>query len=319
VWEPTTIDELRFQVLEVIAPADEDGSSEETKVLLPRLLQRWPFGVIDDVLRSKPEAQIAESLDPALLFTSDEINEIEAAETWDQIARLLGDDKASKLRFTSGQLAHLESLISAQINARDRTLVGQCPNIIVCRPVFNGNKATGVVRELQAHRRLIELQHYAGEPQAAVFVLENSNDEKLVWRNAVTELLAAPKGRWSGFAKEQNGSELSTQRAQEIADFVTKNELVSERIVNEMRTARQKLKLRWGEPQRSALDGAGKGQAQAEFERDRAGELGNAIRGRLYYKQVLSTYGAGQVFRFRDISVIDFANEVIKILTKQEG
>ena len=316
VWEPTTIDELRLHFVEVMTRADENGTLEETKVLLPRLLQRWPFGAVDDVLWSKPDTQIGEPLDPALFLTDEEIKTIEAAETWEQIADLLGEDKASKLRFTSGQLAHLESLISAQINARDRTLVGQCPNIILYRPVFNGNKATGVVRELQAHRRLVELQHYVDQPQTAVFVLENSNDEKLVWRNAVRELLTAPKGRWSGFAKEE-GSQISTQKAQEIACFVTKNMLDPDHVVNEMSKAYRVLKFRWGNPTQSVLDGAAKGQALEEFKKDRADELENEIRGRMHYKQVLSTYGEGQVFLFRDICVIDFANEVIKVLTNQ--
>lgn len=319
VWEPTTIDELRLQFVQVIAPVDIDGTLEETKVHLPRLLQRWPFGAIDDVLWSEPKSKVGEPLDPALFFTNDEIKKVETAETWDQIANLLSGDKTTKLRFIAGQLAHLESLISAQINARDRALVGQCPNIILYRPVFNGNKATGVVRELQAHRRLVELQHFGGQPQVAVFVLENSSDDKFVWRNAVRELLTSPKGHWSRFAKEENGSQISMQRAKEIAALVTNNKLDANHVVKEMDKLSRELKFRWGEPPQSVLDSAAKGQARAEFERERARELEYEIQGRMQYTQVLHTYEEGQVFLYRDVGVIDFAKEVVRVLTNKEG
>jgi len=319
VWEPTTIDELRLQFAQIMAPVDKDGTLEETKVHLPRLLQRWPFGAIDDVLWSEPKPKVGDPLDPALFFTNDEIKKVEIAETWDQIANLLNGDKTTKLRFIAGQLAHLESLISAQINARDRALVGQCPNIILYRPVFNGNKATGVVRELQAHRRLVELQHYGNQPQVLVFVLENSSDEKLVWRNAVKELLTAPKGRWSGFAKEENGLKISMQRAKEIADLVTKDKLDANHVVKEMGKLSRELKFRWGEPPQSVLDTAAKGQARADFEIERAGELEYEIRGRMQYRQVLKAYEEGQVCLYQDRSVIDFAKEVVRVLTNKEG
>ena len=319
VWEPTMIDELRFQVVEVIAPADEDGTVNEITLHAPRLLLRWPFHRVDEFLWSQPPQPMGEPLDPALLFTSDEIKEIEAAETWEQIVDSLGEEKSTKLRFISGQLAHLKSLITAQINARDRTLVGQCPSIILYRPVFNGSKATGVVRELEAHRRLVELQHYAGQPQMAVFVLESSDDEKLVWRNTVRELLIAPKGRWSNSAKEEDGSQLSTQKAQEIADFVTKNKLDPTQVVNEMHGASQTLNFRWGTPPQSALDGAAKGTAWVDFKKDRTQELEHEIQARMKYAEVLKSYEEGTVFQHKDIGLIDFAKKVVKVLTNQEG
>lgn len=316
VWEPTTIDELRLKLVQIVAPT-EKGKLEETKMYIPRLLQRWPLGNADEILWSQPPQQTEEPLDPAFFLTNDEVKKIENAETWDQIVKLLGQDKCTKLRFISGQLAHLVSLISIQINSRDRTLVGQCPAIIIYRPVFNGNKATGVVKELQAHRKLVELQHYIGQSQGVVFVLENSDDEKLVWRNAVKELLIAPKGRWSGFAKEERGQDISSDRAGEIACFVTKNNLSFENVVKEMKNASQVLEFHWGEIPQSTLVGAVKGQDWAEFDEDRVQELKIEIKARMHYKKVLGTYEESQKFVKRDLNVIDFANIIIKVLTNQ--
>lgn len=163
------------------------------------------------------------------------------------------------------------------------------------------------------------MRHYSDQPEAAVFVLENSNDEKLVWTNAVSKLLTGPKGRWQDFAKDQDDSQISTQKAQEIAGFVTKNELDFAHVVNQMRVASRALNFGWGLAPQSALDGAGKGPAWVDFERDRNQELQYEIRTRMRYMDVLDTYEEGKVFRFRDIGVIDFADKVVRLLTIKEG
>jgi hypothetical protein len=318
VWEPTTIDELRFLVTKVSTPGEDDGASDEMTLYFPRLLARWPYGNADEILWAHPPQQTENPIDPAGLFTDEDIRKAQTAKTWNEVENALDPDRGARLRSISGQIAQLASLISVQINARDRTLVGQCPNIVIYRPVFNGNMATGVLRELQAHRRLAELGHYGCGQQAKVFLLETSGDESLIWRKAISEL-CAPSGGWSRFIRENDGSEIAIEKADEIAGFVTKNGLDAARIVKKIRTGSKTLRFHWGEPKPSVLDGVDKGQGWADFEADRIRELETEISSRMRYKDVLSAYKPGQVFRFQDIGAIDFADQVIKALIEKEG
>jgi hypothetical protein len=321
IWEPTTIDELRLQQVEIVPSIGKNGTNVEKTILhLPRLWQRWPFGQGDEIPWPKPPDSVSdEPIDPVLFFTDDEIEKLKSCKTWDEVVKYLGEDKSTKLRFISGQLTDLASSIDQQINARDRTLINQCPVFILYRPVFNGNAATGVLRELQAHRRLVDLKQFSDQHLAKVFVLENSDDERLVWRNAVKELLISPDGHWSRFIKDNHGKHISAEYAEKIADSLTtkKKELSAKLVVDEMNS--KELGLMWGDPSRSVLDGAAKGNAHMEFTNSRIQELDVVIQGRFQYKNVLSTYKRGQVALFRDKAVIDFSNDVIKLLTKGKG
>jgi hypothetical protein len=321
VWEPTTIDELRFRVTEVKLSGEEQHPPNKMDVALPRLLQRWAFRGVDEILWSDPPGQPSEILDPAGLFTQDDVGKISQADTWEDIEHALGPGKSAQLRSVSGQLAYLLTLIGQQINTRDRALVGQCSTLVVYRPVFNGSRATGVLREIEAHQRLVELQHYSDQPvRPAVFILENSDDERLVWRNTIAEF-CAPDGRWSRYLRNSDGTMLTTERAKAIAEYVTedKDELEAEHIVGMMSVASRHLGFAWNEPKGSVLDDGLKGQAWADFIAERKGDLDRAVQGRFQYREVLSHYGPGVVVLVRDISVIDFADVVIKGLTQGKG
>jgi len=319
VWEPTTIDELRIHTKKVKLSSGSGQTTKEVEFAFPRFLPRWPFQRSDEILWTTPPTHVEEILDPASFFTEKDIAIIMEATTWEDLETKLGKDKSAQLRSISGQLGNLKFLIGQQINARDRTLIGQCPILVVYRPLFNGNPATGVLRELETHQMLVELKHFSGDLKPAVFVLENSEDERLVCRNTLKEF-CAPDGRWSRYVCDDKGISLSEERSQEIANFLTKNSLKAGHIVNTMQTASQRLQFRWGEsPQsRSTLNGMGKGTtAWMGFVNDRINDLDNKIQEKMQYKVVLKTYKKGIVFRSRDVSIIDFANEVINKVKKR--
>ena len=243
---------------------------------------------------------------------------IRKAETWEEIKDGLGEKKSLELCCVSGELEHLAALIGEQINSRDRTLVRQCPTLIICRPLFNGNSAGGVYRELEAHKGFIELEHYTNSPR--VFVLENSNDEKLLWRNTVVELLSGDERPWwrssVSSAKEEAISRL---KSIEIADFVTQgelDELNSAKIVERMDEATKELKFRWGEKQPGVLAGKGKA-ARKEFCATRARELETAFTEQIEYQRVLAEYDDSMVYRDEDVDVTTFAKNVVDILKEK--
>ncbi len=317
VWEPTTIDELRFCTTDVNLTCEEQDPPNKMDIDLPRLLQRWPFQGVDEILWPEAPSQPDEPLDPAGLFSDEDVSKTAQATTWEGVEKALGTRKSAQLRSISGQLLYLRTLIMQQINIRDRALVGQCPTLVVYRPVFNGSKATGVLREIQAHQRLVELQHYGDQPlRPMVFVLENSDDERLVWKNVIAGF-CAPSGRWSGYVRNTDGAAFTMRRAEEIAEYVTedKDKLEAEKVVGMMAVASRELRFAWNEPKGSVLDDGPKGQAWADFVDERKGDLDKAARERFRYREVLSHYTPGRVFLVRDISVIDFADRIIKGLT----
>jgi len=333
VWEPTTIDEWMIPSVEVKAPPSKvgqgadvrekssnngDDKSKKIKVYLPRLLERWPLGRVNEVLWSNPEKPLKEPLDPAGFFTDEEIDVIQKAKTWQEIKDKLGEKKSLELCCISGELEHLVALIGEQINSRDRTLVRQCSSLVIYRPLFNGNSAGGVLKELQAHKGFTELQHYTNAPK--VFVLENSEDEKLLWRNTVVELLCGDERPWwrssVSSAKEEAISRL---KSIEIADFVTQgelDELNSAKIVERMDEAAKELKFRWGEKQPGVLTGKGRA-ARRKFCASRARELETAFTEQIEYQRVLEEYDDSMVYRDKDIDVTAFAKKVVDILKEK--
>ncbi|HUT29192.1 MAG TPA: hypothetical protein VMX13_05305 [Sedimentisphaerales bacterium] len=330
VWEPTTIDEWMIPSVEVKAPPSTAGQradvgqensingndkSKKIKVYIPRLLERWPLGRVDEVLWSKPEKPLKEPLDPAGFFTDEEVRLIQKAMTWQEIKDKLGEKKSLELCCISGELEHLVALIGEQINSRDRTLVRQCSSLVIYRPLFNGNSAGGVLKELQAHKGFTELQHYTNAPK--VFVLENSEDEKLLWRNTVVELLCGNERPWWGsFVSSAKEGGISRLKSIQIADFVTQDklgELSSTKVVERMDEAAKELEFQWGEKQPGVLTGMGKG-ARRKFCATRARELETAFTEQIEYRTVLAEYDDSMVYRDKDIDVTAFAKKVVDIL-----
>ncbi len=328
VWEPTTIDEWIIPSINIEVPVDvlgeqvgdrkkhgiiSDNNSKRIELYLPRLLERWPFGRVEEVLWSKPEEPLEEPLDPAGFFTDAEIKVIQGAKTCKDIEEGLRKKKSLELCCISGELEHLVALIGEQINSRDRTLIRQCPTLVIYRPLFNGNSAGGVLNELRAHRSFTELKHYMVGPK--VFVLEDSDDEKLLWRNTVVKLICGPAQTklWFSYICELNGQPISNERAIQIGDFVTKYELTATKIVEKMDKARKELNFRWGkEP--GLLNGLGKGRAWRAFCKQRTTELETAFTQQIEYQRVLAEYDDSMVYRSKDIDVTSFAKKVVDIL-----
>ncbi len=330
VWEPTTIDEWMIPSINIEVPVDvlgeqvggrekqgiiSDNNSKRIELYLPRLLARWPFGRVEEVLWSKPEEPLEEPLDPAGFFTNEEIKVIQGAKTWKDIEEGLRKKKSLELCCISGELEHLVALIGEQINSRDRTLIRQCPTLVIYRPLFNGNSAGGVESELKAHKGFTELKHYTNTPR--VFVLENSNDEKLLWRNTVVELLCGDERPWwRSYVSDAKGRSLSAREGMEIGNFVTQDELEPTKIVDKMGKAAKELDFRWGkEPE--FLNGLGKGRARRAFCKQRATELETAFTQQNEYQRVLAEYDDSMVYRDKDIDVTAFAKKVIDILKEK--
>jgi len=328
VWEPTTIDEWMIPSINIEAPVDVlgeqvgerkkqaiigDNNSKRIELYLPRLLDRWPFGRVEEVLWSEPEEPLREPLDPADFFTDEEIDAIREANTWEEIKDKLGEKKSLELCCISGELEVLAASIGEQINSRDRTLVRQCPNLVICRPLFNGNSAGGVVSELKAHKGFMDLKHYKDKPR--VFVLENSNDVKLLWRNTVVDLLCSPW--WSNYVSDTSGKRISKEKAIEIADFVTEGKLNSTKVVEQMDKTATELNFKWGEQQPRVLRGRDKGAEWQDFCRNRAMELEMAITQQTEYQRVLAEYDDSMVYSDKNIDVTTFAKKVIDILKEK--
>ncbi len=329
VWEPTTIDEWMIPSINIEVPVDVLGeqvggrkkqgiignnNSKRIEVYIPRLLERWPFGRVEEVLWSEPEEPLREPLDPANFFTDAEIKVIQGAKTWKDIEEGLRKKKSLELCCISGELEVLAAIIGEQINSRDRTLVRQCPNLVIFRPLFNGNSAGGVVSELKAHKGFTELKHYKDKPR--VFVLENSNDEKLLWRNTVANLICgpAPTNLWFSCVRELKGKPIPKGRAIKIGDFVTSGKLDPAKIVERMGEAARQLQFCWSEQHRGVLRGKDKGAEWQDFCRNRAMELEMAITQRTEYKRLIVEYDDSMVYRSKDIDVTAFAKKVVDIL-----
>jgi len=331
VWEPAKIDEWRIPCIDVKVhgcvleehvgnrkgqTVIENNNSRRIELYLPRLLERWPFGRVDEVLWSEPEEPLREPLDPADFFTDEEMDVIQEANTWEEIKDKLGEKKSLELCCISGELEVLAAIIGEQINSRDRTLVRQCPSLVICRPLFNGNSAGGVVSELKAHKGFTDLEHYKDTPR--VFVLENSTDEKLLWRNTIVKLLSGDKrALWRIYVSDAKGKPISKEKAIKIGDFVTTGELDPAKIVERMEKATRQLHFCWSEQHPGVLRGKDKGAEWQDFCRNRAMELEMEIRQQTEYKRVLAEYDDSMVCREKDIDVTAFAKKVIDILKEK--
>jgi len=178
VFEPTTIDELRFATVE-----SPEGSG---KTKIPCLLKRWPMEDGHRLLWVPPERR-GNPLDPEGIFASPDD---------DAVARILFDPSAApgdrgvarKLLTASELVRHLYEEIGKQVNSRDHRLVEQSDCLVVYRPVFAGHSSDGVLQEIGYYRRLVELE--LSERSTEVFVLSLPEDVKAYTRAEAFEFLA---------------------------------------------------------------------------------------------------------------------------------
>jgi len=146
---PTAIDELRIRTREVKGEG----------MLLPLPLQRWGIAKGELLVDAPPEHNW---LDPRLHFGNGLATRALSRKT-------LGD-----LREIQGLLHALYTRIDNQINARDHTLVTQCPVLIVYREYDAWRVSDGVAAEI-AHRKRLAAAG-AGQERRTIFVHEEGDD-----------------------------------------------------------------------------------------------------------------------------------------------
>lgn len=150
---PTSIDELRIKSREI-------GRVEK---LIPRLLDRWdlPNHVLLVPRPGDPKTQ--NWLDPQDYFKAQ-----------------LEPDKGKLSRQTISEIQKLEGLLAAlssrilnQVNARDHTLVTQCPTLVAYRPYVGWRLSGGVEEEIK--HQLLRLRS-SGKRKRSVIILHRRED-----------------------------------------------------------------------------------------------------------------------------------------------
>jgi hypothetical protein len=150
VFEPTTIDELRF-----VHALDREGKA----LVLPILSERWPPP-------GDAEELVFSPLTDQLPTFSDEwaTKAVGTSEITDSIM--------PEVSRADAMLQPLLEKITKQINARDHFLVEHCDALVVYRPYLLGHEATGVTEEIDHLVRLIE-----GQVALTAVVLHTPDDE----------------------------------------------------------------------------------------------------------------------------------------------
>jgi hypothetical protein len=198
LFEPTTIDEFRFESVKVepIDPADA-GPAGESTVYLPRVLERWPLPGDGSAPVVEPITGPAfNAVMPAGLFTNDDLHsyrqkreDLDRArksnratpnpEAGQQIERLIEELRESQmLRIDNAThiVGGLVPTVVEQVTARDLQLVAQTSVLFVIRPLYAGNESGGVQSEIE---HFCKLRSSARRPFLAVFTTEGDERE---WR-----------------------------------------------------------------------------------------------------------------------------------------
>jgi hypothetical protein len=147
---PTSIDERRIATRRTVSG---------TELLVPMLTPRWDFAETD-VLVSAPS--VSNPLDPCEYFNAAKISQ-----------NPVPADIESELQAVNGLLQALRTRIDNQINARDHTLVSQCPFFIVYRPYEAWRVTGGVVAEIR-HRERLKAE---GKSEGKTIFLHSSGDD----------------------------------------------------------------------------------------------------------------------------------------------
>ncbi len=185
VFEPTTIDELRF--LAVSDPHDS-GRTKRVPVLLPR----WPLGHESALLWS-PIEETKNPLDPGGFFS--DIPESEMAKI--VFRQEEGHaERAQHLATVSDLVEALSDEIGVRVSSRDHRLVEQADHVVAYRPVFAGNASGGVRKEIEYHRHLKEVGLRDGK--SGVFVLTLPEDLDDYRRTCIKSYLVSLE--WVGSA-----------------------------------------------------------------------------------------------------------------------
>ena len=158
VFEPTAIDELRFDLNVVL-----DNQSMD----VPCLGWRWPL----------PSGQPTD-----LLSTASGNSDQHFGRSWTSLARAITQEGPENIGQTQGGLirqawpllATLQGQILAQITSRDYSLVTQTSGLAVYRPAFRGNESGGVRLEITHNQALRQI----GINRSPVVILHPDSDEQ---------------------------------------------------------------------------------------------------------------------------------------------
>jgi hypothetical protein len=157
VFEPTAIDELRFDV-----NFDLGGQSFD----LPCLGWRWPLPSEEtsDLLFEEPE-EADDAFGQGWTSLAPSIAQMRSAS--------LGQAQEDMIRRAGPLLSALQQQIVEQITSRDYSLVTQADGLVVYRPAFRGNESRGVQSEIIHHQTLQRV----GLPRATAVILHPDGDE----------------------------------------------------------------------------------------------------------------------------------------------
>lgn len=160
LFEPTTIDELRFR--RFLHPTETGNRTS----FIPILTQRWPLpGPAEQLLWDK-----IDDLGPFEHFSDEEIDDFIKAHSEGAAARSFG-----LLSIASALTNALVGEIGDQISARDYKLVEQSDMLFVIRPLFGGRYSEGVRREILHYSLLAQLE----SPQPRfVWIFTTTADEQ---------------------------------------------------------------------------------------------------------------------------------------------
>lgn len=162
LFEPTTIDELRFPY---------QGTIDRVQVTIPRLSDPWPLpsASVQDLMYVAPDQRVSD-------FGSEWAKE--GAELGRKLMECnLQPDEQHRISRASPLVRLLMSDITMQIKARDFSLVFQADCVAAYRPMLGGHVSGGVRQELEFHDSLVK----AGLGRAIAVVMHPPTDEA-EWR-----------------------------------------------------------------------------------------------------------------------------------------
>ncbi len=149
LFEPTTIDELRFSQTFV----------EARPVKVPMLSKRWPLPAVErELLWVRPQG-----------YTEGREFDVDLRPILEQFKR---NPQKRKLKQIIKELAEptrtLYDELEYQVNARDHKLVEQSDGLCAFRPLYRGNNSRGVQEELEHLEKLVKVGYITRTPVCVI-------------------------------------------------------------------------------------------------------------------------------------------------------
>lgn len=185
LFEPTAIDEFRFESLEL--PTPEEGKRDT--VYLPSLSVRWPIPAPGEDLAWCPVSD-ENPVDLYEYFTAQQLDDFRAAKTVVAKARApvanpANPEEVAKAETRLAALVELGNAthlvgslvgdIGRAVTARDLKLVQQSDHLVVVRPLFHRRASGGVREEIRQHCQLMAAR---GDNRGGIWVFTSQSDEE---------------------------------------------------------------------------------------------------------------------------------------------